>query len=223
MRHADSGYAPPAGWLWVDPDCGIPAEAYVPREGDIVLMTSRSVSYAVLYAMGGATHPFHMGLVVRTSCGELALLESGGAPDKRVSLLPVEARLCEYLATTRAGLIWVRPISGPLCECRSHALTHFAESQVGKEFATVRSAWFVMPGESQLLTSPDQERWFCSEIVIEALRQADLVRGIPRPAAILPQDVFYNSDIDLDFYWLPSMQWTPQPALPARRPLFAPH
>lgn len=214
--------APWFGWLWSDPSpCGEPV-SYLPREGDLVLMTSRSPAYSLLYALGGAKHPLHMGMVVRRSCGELAILESGGSEDKRVTLLPVESRFCQYLGDSRDGLIWIRPVRGELCPCQSQALTCFAESQLGKEFATVRSAMFVMPGDPKLETTPDQEKWFCSELVIEGLKQAGLVRGLPRPAAILPEDVYHNRNVDLDFYWLPAVQWTAVPELPVRRPFGAP-
>lgn len=95
-------------------------------------------------------------------------------------------------------------------------------SQVGKEFGTVRSALFVLPGEPQIKTSPDQEKWFCSEIVAEALKQADLVRGLPRPAAIHPEDFYHNRNIDLDFYWLPALRWSACPTFPNRLPPMAP-
>jgi hypothetical protein len=163
-----------------------------------------------------------MGMIVKTSRGDLAILESGGSQDKRVSLRPVGDRFREYLCTEKDAAIWIRQTRGPLNDCQSAALTCFAESQLGKEFATVRSAMFVMPGEPKLRTSPDQEKWFCSEIVVEALKQADLVRGLPRPAAILPEDFYHNRNIDLDFYWFPSLRWSLCPNFPTRLPTLAP-
>jgi hypothetical protein len=210
------------GWIWPD-HCGCAQPInYVPREGDILLMSSRNALYTFLYGLGGVGHPLHMGMIVKTSCGELAILESGGSQDKRVSLLPVHERLIEYLGSAKDVVIWVRPIMGPLHDYQSAQLTCFAESQVGKEFSTIRSALFVLPGEPQVKTSPEQEKWFCSEIVVEALKQADLVRGLPRPAAINPEDCYHNRDIDLDFYWLPALRWSRCPTFPTRLPPMAP-
>jgi hypothetical protein len=49
-----------------------------------------------------------------------------------------------------------------------------------------------------------------------------LVRGLPRPAAILPEDFYHDREIDLAWGWLPSLTWTPRPVPPCRRPRWAP-
>ncbi len=86
----------------------------------------------------------------------------------------------------------------------------------------IRSAMFVLPGEPKYETSADQPDWFCSEIVAEALKQAELVRGLARPAAISPDDFFHNRDIDLNFNWFPALSWTPHRQQPTSRPRRAP-
>lgn len=125
-RNEDPSLCSTAGWIWPD-HCGCQHPInYVPREGDVVLMSSRNPLYTFLYALGGAGHPLHMGMIVRTSGGELAILESGGSEDKRVSIRPVQERLIEYLGSAKDVAIWVRPVMGPLHDYQSAQLTCFA-------------------------------------------------------------------------------------------------
>ncbi len=209
------------GWLWTDPECGH-SHPYTPREGDLVMMTSRSCSYTFAYTISGAGHPLHIGMVVRNACGELRLLESGMLEGKRVTMRPVISRICEYLADSKDGLIWIRQTCEPLSEHQSQALTAFAESQCGKEFAQIRASMFILPFDAKLTTTPNQERWFCSELVVQALKQMGMVCPNVRPANILPDDIYHNRRVDLSPYYLASQQWTPKQCIPSERPLLAP-
>lgn len=213
---------PGTGWIWPDHALKNDPISYSPREGDIVIFTSRSPIYVLVYSLGGTGHPFHIGLIVRRSDGTLAILESGAVGGEKVKLSPVGPRLKQYRCEKKDALFWVRPICFSLTAQQSRCLTSFAEAQVGKEFGTARAARFALPGEPKTKSTSNQETWFCSELTAQALKHAGMIRGVPRPAAILPDDFYHNRDIDLNFGWQPSLAWTMTDERPNRRPLLAP-
>lgn len=186
-----------AGYIWSGYTPQNPGQplAWKPREGDIVLMTSPDRGQTIGYGLAGVGHPFHSGIVVRRSTGELALLESGGARDMTVSLSPILGRLNRDDMLAEHRFYWVRRIKTTIPPDRSAAMTAYAEAQVGKSFVRYsRLAWFYIPGRpAPRPTTVDQERWFCSEIVAAILHEAGLVPPNSfKPGSLAPDDLFHD-------------------------------
>lgn len=224
-RAQDAPGEPPGsalGWLWNVDDASRGPSPYEPREGDIILFSSISPSQVFFYALARTGHPFHSGLVVKRIDGVLAVLESGSAKEA-TTLKPIDERLAEYKCSYRGSVFWVRRNTRPLSPCQSDRLTWFAEKQVGKPFVSnLRFVQMAVPGKPSPPDYPDQEKWFCSEIVWAALESAGMVYS-PLPAgSLVPTDFYYDRRIDISARWLPPQEWTPEPQLPRRRPWLAP-
>jgi hypothetical protein len=141
------------------------------------------------------------------------------------------AHLRAYHARER---LWIRRRRTPLTAEQSARLTAFCAAQVGKPFASLRILAQVTPLRSrgpirtEYVGKPhgDRPRWFCAELVVEALCAAGLLDpATARPAATYPRDLFYdrspnpwlNQHLNLSCGWYPPAQWTDCPAEPLRR------
>ena len=209
------------GFIWPETKTQSPVD-YVPCEGDIVLMTSRSFWYTCGYLLARSGHPFHAGLVVRRNDDTLALLEACGDRCRSVSITPLKPRLLDYLDSNTAALIWVRARKRPLAAQQSAMLTQFAELQNGKPFGYFRLATYLLPIRPRLAAKPDQSSWYCSELSVAALESAGLLDGDVPSSSILPNEIFHNRRINLNDGWLPAKAWAPHQQLADRRPLLAP-
>ncbi|HMO15675.1 MAG TPA: hypothetical protein PKD64_10240 [Pirellulaceae bacterium] len=208
------------GWIW--PNSGDEPVPYIPSEGDIVLMSSFSPVYSLLFSLGGTGHPLHAAMVVKNSRGELDLFEVGVLDRRRVTLSPLAQRFHDYYRERTSATIWIRSLRVPLCEERSRALTAFAESQHGKSFSYIRSASAAITGNIGIPSTPQQGQWFCSELVVQALKEANLIDEQARPEGMVPSDFYYNMKIDLNPLWLPAASWTIDPTPDNDRPYLAP-
>jgi len=195
-------------------------EPWVPAEGDIVLLSHRSLS--INYLLDRSSHPAHSGLIVRTPTGNLAFLEVGGGEDGRVVTRPIAYRLSKYLQTHESTVLWVRRIKRDVTLEESVRITRFAEAQLGKKFAKwCRFLLMGLPFRPMPKTRPDQNEWFCSELVVEAIREGRLIDDRTNPSRLTPYDVLHDKRIDLSPLWGPAEQWTPIARLPTERPAFA--
>jgi hypothetical protein len=212
------------GTLWDREEDWCPGggQSYQPREGDLVFFSSLSCFYSVIFTAAGSGHPWHVGIVARDSCGELCVLEAGGHVFD-VSLIPVEFRMRHHLAKRPHRRVWVRRVKAPLTPEQSRCLTEFAEAQEGKRFAAcLRIAALGLPCRPLRPTEPDQARWFCAELVSEALRLCGTCPACWMvPEKTTPRDLFFDRR-DLSCGWLPPETWSPDCDPPPPGPLCAP-
>ncbi len=197
-------------------------QPYRPEEGDMIFFSSISCLFSVVFKIAGSGHPWHVGIIVRNSAGELCVLESGGYK-MQVALVPVGDRLPEYLEKRKHRRIWVRRIKTPLTEAQSRCLTSFAEAQDGKRYAGyLRICMLGMPSRPLKPTEPNQSRWFCAELVCECLRVCGLCPACWMvPEKTTPQDLF-NDKRDVRCGWWPPETWSPDCQPPPPGPLCAP-
>ena len=160
---------------------------YQPQEGDIVLFSGwrlsqrpvRSVLQRPVQKMATWSNFLHVGLVVCDDRGRVRLLEADRGTGVRLHDPLV------YMASYQQhyGQVYVRRRSLELTERQSEALTQFAEEERGKPYAPVRElATYLfsppivdeLPNPAELLPS-SEEKWFCSELVIEALQASGLL------------------------------------------------
>jgi hypothetical protein len=194
----------PIGTLWARDESwgGVP---YVPQEGDVLLFGSVSVLFTLTFPLARTWHPWHSGLIVRRSTGDLAMLEDGGDDHPYAALRAPAERLPDWLRKQYwRPRTWVRRRRTPLTPEQSRALTVFAETQAYKPFATTHDfAIMLLPGRPQRRTFPDRDRWYCSELMLEALVTARIVcpSQIPRPEALAPYDILFDKRIDLSGGW----------------------
>ena len=199
----------------------VPAEAYLPQPGDIMLRLDGSVFWRVTHYMALAFDPNGSAIVFARPDGSLALLEAGpndtmwvGTPD----LLP---HLREY---EDKGLVWIRKRRVPLTPEESARLTRFALAQDGKKFALIRMGGQLTflrsrgPLRTYFIGGPHGERdtYFCSELVTESCVAAGLLDPErTRPAATYPRDLFYgrsfnlfiDKHLDVNAGWCPPARW----------------
>jgi hypothetical protein len=201
---------------------GSPAP-YYPQAGDIVFFVSDTPLWPLLYAFALTGEPYHVGIVVRTPDGALAVLEAGPPEEAvQVQISPLPDRLEEY-----SGRVFIRRRAVPLTPEQSDALTGFAVRQEGKPYAIIR---FILQGTPIRTRGPVRTYWlgksrgepstyFCSELAMEALVAAGLVDPCTaRPRATNMQDMFYDRshnpyiDKTLKLYpfWDPPQQWVPE-------------
>jgi hypothetical protein len=163
----------PVGYLWSHVPDGEGGsrklcQPYIPREGDLIFFDDQSKLWEKLYKLGGSAPPFHVGIVVKSSCGSLAVLESG--PDDTLHVYILE---CWQRLHTFKGILQVRRCKKDVCPEESARLTAFACDQEGKRYAMWRlllqGTPFRTRGKySSLLfgtTYMNRSRWLCAEIV----------------------------------------------------------
>ena len=213
------------GTLWPrDQDwCFGLGQPYHPQEGDLVFTSSTSPFFFLAYGVARTSHPWHVGIVSRDECGQLCLFESGGGVWRRVSLGPLEPRLFDYLESTLPRRIWVRRIKAPLTPAQISCLRAFSQAQDGKHFTRlVRIGMIGLPYRPLGPTRPDQDRWFCAELVCQSIRECELCcSGGVCPEKTTPRDLFFDK-VDISCGWWPPETWSPTCCPPPRGPVFAP-
>jgi hypothetical protein len=192
------------------------AMAYEPQPGDIVHFVSDNLIYQLLFTIALTGEPYHVGVVVRTPDGTLAILEAGPPDvDPRVRLVPVAERLAED-----TGRVYVRRRTEPLTPEQCDALSTFACRQKGKPYALLR---FLCQGTPFRCRGPLRTKfmgkcrgecfsYFCSELVMECLVAGGLCnQETARPRATTPQDLFYDESDNpyIDEHLKLSPQWGP--------------
>jgi hypothetical protein len=192
-------------------------EPYVPREGDFVFYDDRSVVWTPLFAMAGTGPPLHMGMVVRKTDGNFAVLEAGPDDTVWVKLLDLAPRLKQFRNDFPKGTITIRRCKIGLTRERSTALTKFAHAQNGKRYAVLR---LLAQGTSlrargplePLLAKTDLTRdsWMCSELSVACGSVAGLLDGKQIHAnATYPRDLVDNERHDLGSVWENAAVWRP--------------
>jgi len=196
---------------------GTESMPYAPQEGDLVVYTSHKPWQACLYFLARTGEPFHAGLVTRDPDGSLKMFEAGPVGYKSVVRLDLVERFRTHLTDSNQGVIWVRRLRSPLTAEQSAALTRFTLQQEGKPFAGPRLAWHATPfnERSQFLcklvpdAKPTQRNWFCSELVVEAMRAAGTIPANAPPGnAIMPDQLYADRQINLIRTYQPPMRWT---------------
>jgi hypothetical protein len=199
----------------------LPATAYVPMAGDVLVMSDTTRLWTLLYRLALTGRPGHGGVVVTMPDGRLGCLEAGYDGTLWTRLTPLDYKLHHF-----PGTIWVRERLCPLTPDQDARLTAFAVAAADKPYAVgkfvlmatqltprgpFRTAHFGRPARKE-------ERYTCAELILESLLTAGLIdKRTVRPAASYPQDLFYdrsrNPYIDrhppLAGGWAPPAQWTP--------------
>ncbi len=200
------------GYLW-SADNTRPCP-YTPREGDLLLLTSRDKIYTIVWRLAGTGHPYHSMILVRRSTGELEALEVGGGTSHSVTLRLVPERLTALFQAYHGKdpAAWVRQRRTPLTPEQSARLTAFAEGQLGKRFTPTREFLALVPTRGRTYRSgdPKQADWFCSELVATAIEQAGLLPpgAIANPGRLTPRHFHFDQDINLTAEWEPPVRWT---------------
>jgi hypothetical protein len=209
----------------IDDVLRLPAEAYLPQPGDIMLATDPGKFWTVTHAVAGAGHPHNSAIIFARPDGSLAILEAGPYDTLYIRSLDMLPHLCKYEAK---GPVWIRRRRVPLTVEQSARLTEFAVAQDGKRFALIRLAGQLTllrcrgPLRTYLLGKPNGHRdaYFCSELVTEACVYAGLIDPAnARPAATYPCDLFFDRSNNLFLHrhfklapcWDPPARWTPSP------------
>ncbi len=199
----------------------LPATAYAPKAGDVLLLSDTTPFWTFLYRLAFSGRPGHCGLVVTMPDGRLGVFEAGYTDTPFTRLTPLDYRLAAY-----PGYAWVRQRAVPLTPWEDARLTAFAVGAADARYAIGRFVLQVTPLSPRgplrtaFLARPRApgHRLFCTEAVLEGLASAGLVDArTARPGATYPQDLFYdrarNPFIDrhppLADGWAPPAQWTP--------------
>ena len=172
------------------------AQKYVPKAGDILLLSDPDPLFNVLYVIGRSGRPGHSALVVTMPDGRPGMLEDGFSftPFARVTPL-------DYGINLYAGHVWVRQRTVPLTPEEDRRLTEFAMMADGGPYDTRKYAWQLTffrsrnPIVTRFVGKPvgPGQKYTCIQIVIEALVYAGLVDGrTARPKATYAQDLFYD-------------------------------
>jgi len=204
----------------------LPAEAYLPQPGDILLRMDHSVFWRVTHWMALAFDPNGSAIIFARPDGSLAVLEAGPNDCMWVRTLDMLPHLKEY---ADAGYVWIRRRCAPLTPEQSCRLTEFALAQDGKRFALQRLGVQLTPFRTRgpirtyVMGKPHGgTRWsyFCSELVTEACVAAGLLNPErTRPSATYPHDLFFGRSynlfidrhLDVNAGWYPPARWTDQP------------
>lgn len=212
------------GWIWPRGTSSTGPVPYVPREGDLIFASSispkRTLQYVFLAKIG---LPHHVMMVVRKSDGRLGTFEVGSGGDRSVVIRPIYDRLFKHKELYDGSVLAVRQIRRPLSPEESYRLTCFAESQIGKPFSPPKQFIpIAIPGRPVGETCNGQETWFCSELVVQALRVSGLLVGVGKPKAIVPEDLYIDDRNDLSHLWTRPQDWSPTTKPTLRRPVFDP-
>jgi hypothetical protein len=216
----------------IDEYLRLPAEPYAPQPGDVFLAVTDDFVMRWGHRLAGAAGPHHSGIVFARTDGSLAVLEAGPFNTLYVSGWDLMDHLRAYARHER---LWIRRRKTPLTPKQSAMLTTFCAAQVGKPFAWLRVLGQITPFRcrgpfrTRYLGKPrgNRDRWYCAELVVEALVAADLLDArTARPSATFPRDLFYdcspnpwlNVYLNLSAGWNPPAQWTEQPYGPGSAP-----
>jgi hypothetical protein len=220
----------PASYLYQPAACydhllWLPAQAYCPQPGDIMLAADPSPGAKLGHRLAFSGGPHHSGIVFALPDGRLAQLEAGPYNTLRLRLMDPLPHWQKYTEHER---VWIRKRRIPLTPEQSALLTAFALRQDGKPFALVRLAGQLTllrsrgPLRTWVVGGPhgDRSRYFCSELVMEACVAAGLLDpACTRPAATYPRDLFFGTSpnpflrqhLDLESGWYPPARWTSCP------------
>ncbi len=211
-----------SGYLTPTPEAE-QAQAYLPREGDLVFFDDHNPIWNILFAWAGTGPPLHVGIVVKRYNGSLAILEAGPDDSIWVTIKPVASRLQQFHEQFQ-GTITIRRCKKELTAEQSKALTKFAEAQEGKQYAVLRLLVQGTPFRSRgpiremflAHTSLDRWSWFCSELVVAAGTVAELFPSTVKANVTYPLDIANNRRHDLSAIWHGAETWrpTPKPAAP---------
>jgi hypothetical protein len=209
----------------LDDNAALPLHCYVPQPGDIFLATDQALWVRLGHWCAGGAGVHHSGILFRRSDGRVGLIEGGPFNSLRVEVLdPVEHMRDHVRASDK---VWVRRRRVPLTAEECDRLTAFAEKQEGKPFAVLRMLRQVTlirargPVRTRFVGGPhgDRDRYFCSELVVEACVAAGLMdAATARPAATYPRDLFFGRSLNpyLDKHldlnaWDPPARWSEGP------------
>src|SRR5262245_35145692 len=180
-----------------------PARPYSPQPGDLMFSADGSLFWLIGHNLAGTSHPTHSGVVFKRRDGSIAILEAGPHDTLFLRTLDAIPHLKSY---EDEGRVWLRRRAVPLTEEESARLTEFAEIQDGKRFALMRLCVQLSPFRPRgpLRTrflgkphGPDQRKYYCSELVMEALVYAGLTDAeTARPAATYPRDIFLEKSLN---------------------------
>jgi hypothetical protein len=192
------------------------ADAYVPREGDLIFYDDRNLFWTVLFLYAGTGPPLHAGIVVKKEDGGLAVLEAGPDDTLWVKLLDVAPRLPQFHKDYQ-GTITIRRCKTELTPEQSQALTKFAQAQEGKRYAILRlllqGTRFRFRGPIRELflarTDLDRSSWICSELVVAAGTVAGLFPDSVKSNVTYPLDLVHNRRHDLRRTWHEAATWQP--------------
>ncbi len=223
--YADPG--PSASFLYQPAFCmddvlRLPAEAYLPQPGDIMLRLDNSVFWRVTHYMAFAFDPNGSGIVFARNDGSLAILEAGPNDTLWVRGMDMLPHLKEY---ADEGKVWIRKRKVPLTPAQSACLTAFANAQEGKRFALGRLGGQLTifrhrgPIRTYFIGKPvgDRPSYFCSELVCESCVAAGLLDAErTRPSATYPHDLFYgrswnlyiDKHLDINDGWFAPARWS---------------
>lgn len=178
----------------------LPARAYQPQPGDIMMAADGSVFWTVMHNLAGTSHPTHSGVVFAMPDGRPAILEGGPHDTAKCRILEAVPHLATYEA---AGRVWLRRRACPLTPCESARLTEFCLAANCKDFALRRLAMQLTPLRARgpvktaFVGKPhglDRDGYYCSELVCEALVYAGLLdAATTRPSATFPRDLFFGA------------------------------
>jgi hypothetical protein len=203
----------------------VPAAAYVPQPGDVMLATDDGKFWAITHDLALAFEPHNSGIVVARADGSLGVLEAGPNDTLVVGISPLLPHLKEY---ADKGPVWIRKRKTPLTPEQCAALTDFAERQNGKRFALIRLGGQLTPLRHRgplrtfVVGKPRGDRggYFCSELVTESCVAAGLIdAATARPSATYPHDLFFdrsyniyiNHHLPLGCDWYPPARWECHP------------
>jgi hypothetical protein len=215
----------------IDDAYRLPAEAYTPQPGDIMLTTDKNPFFEVMFRLAFTGHPHHSGIVAARSDGRMAVLESGPHDTLHVEFLDAIPHLRSY---EEKGQVWMRKRRTPLTAEQCAKLTTWAERQDHRWFAGLRLCGQLTPFRcrgpirTQFVGGPNGERnsYFCCELLMESCVTAGLVDPVnTRPAAMYPSDVFYdksvnpwvNKHLNMAADWYPPQRWSSTPIAAATK------
>lgn len=201
----------------------LPAEAYLPRPGDLLLGSNPNCLWAVAFCIARTDDPGHCALVIALPDGSPAVLEAGSSDRAIVAVTPLQCWFRRY-----KGKVWVRRRKTPLADEASNRLTEFALLNDGKRYAALRLLAQMTPFRARghfrttYIGQPHgiRRRYYCTEIVLEALVYAGLLdRETTRPTATYPRDIFFDRSsiphidrhLGLMCDWHAPALWTPCP------------
>jgi hypothetical protein len=200
-----------------------PVSPYVPKPGDILLMSDTNWFWTLLFRLARTGKPGHNGIVITMPDGRLGFYEAGFGDTLYSRVTPLDYRINMY-----PGFIWVRPRRVPLTPEEDRHLTEFAMDNDGQRYALLR---FLLHGTTLSPRGPIRtaifgrpvgmgNHYYCSQATVEALIHIGLIpERTARPAATFPQDLFYdrsrnrfiNRHPPLADGWDPPQLWTPLP------------
>jgi hypothetical protein len=204
-----------------------PAVPYVPEPGDIFLATDESLFLRLGHTIVGGDGVHHSGIVFARPDGSMGLMEAGPFNELVIRVLDPYQHMWNHVS--RGTVVWVRKRRVPLTPEQSARLTAFLAPQEGKKFALWRGLRFATPASRRgvlrtpfvaKVHGPDRNRYFCSELIVEALADACLMDpATARPAATLPRDLFFGRSgnpyldrhLNMDAGWYPPARWLPGP------------